>query len=119
MLTVPSAEHEFAGEVAFLYADLDEIERGRNVLLASARADAAQAERAAAGERIRLVAEARKEGERRAETLLVARRARAEAQIRAMLAEADREAARVRARGRERTPMVVAQIVERLLEDAQ
>lgn len=117
-LAVPSAGEELAGEVAFLFADLDGIESQRETLLASARSEAAEAEQAAAQERRRVLAQAHEEAERRAAMLLVERRARAEDRTRAMLAEADRDAARIRARGRERTPALVHDIVARLLEDA-
>ena len=62
-------------------------------------------------------AEAREEGERRAQRFLVERRARVEEDIRAMRAEADREAERVHERGRQRTQALVEEIVARLLED--
>jgi vacuolar-type H+-ATPase subunit H len=117
MLAVPSAGDELAGEVAFLFDDLDQIEERLEGLLAAARSDAAEAEQAARRERIRLLAEAHEEGERRAAKFLFERRALAEQRSRAMLDDAEREAGRVRARGRERTPALVAEIVARLLED--
>ncbi|HTP18530.1 MAG TPA: hypothetical protein VMJ65_02930 [Solirubrobacteraceae bacterium] len=117
MLAVPSAGDELAGEVAFLFDDLDHIEARLERLLAAARREAAEAEQAARRERTRLFAEAHEEGERRAAKLLVERRALAEGRSRAMLDDAAREASRVRARGRERIPALVEEIVARLLED--
>jgi vacuolar-type H+-ATPase subunit H len=117
MIAVPSAGDELAGEVAFLFGDLDQIESRRETLLAAARSDAADTEQAARGQRTRLLAQAREEGERRAATILVERRAGADERTRHMLAEAEREAGRIRARGRERTPALVEEIVSRLLED--
>jgi vacuolar-type H+-ATPase subunit H len=118
-LAVPSAGDELAHEVAFLFDDLDEIGRYRESVLELARADAAGAEQQAARERGRLLAQARAEGERRAQRLLVERRARIDESMRSIRAQADREAARVRARGRQRTPALVDEIVARLLEDAR
>jgi len=118
-LAVPSAGDELAREVTFLFGDLDAIAAHRERLLAAARSEAAEAEQAAARERSRLLARAREDGERRAARVLVERRARVEKRGRRMLADADREAARIRARGRERTPGVVRDIVERLLEDSK
>jgi vacuolar-type H+-ATPase subunit H len=116
MLAVPSAGDELAGEVEFLFGELDQIDGRREMLLAAARSDAAEAERAARGERTRLLAEAHEEAERRATELLVERRALTEERTRAMLDDAELEAGRVRTRGRERTPPLVEEIVARLLE---
>ncbi len=118
MLAVPSAGDELTGEVSFLFVDLDEIERERAALLAAARSAAIAAERAAARERERLLAQAREEGERLAAAATAERRATVQRRSQAMLAGADRDAARIRARARRRTPALVADIVERLLEDA-
>ena len=117
MLAVPSAGDELAGEVAFLFDDLDRIEARLEGLLAAAHSDAAEAEQGARRERTRLLDEAREEGERRAAKLLFERRALADERTRAMLDDAEREASRVRERGRERIPALVGQIVARLLED--
>ena len=116
MLAVPSAGDELAGEVAFLFGELDQIDGRRELLLAAARSDAAEAERAARRERTRLLAEAYEEGERRAAKLLAERRALTDKRTRAMLADAEFEATRVRARGRERIPALVEDIVARLLD---
>jgi vacuolar-type H+-ATPase subunit H len=118
MLAVPSAGDELAGEVAFLFDDLDEIERHRASLLAAARSDAARAEQAAVEERARLLVEAHREGERRAQALLVERRARAQESRDALLTQAGLEADRILARGRQRTPALIQEIVDRLLRDA-
>ena len=116
VLAVPSAGDELAGEVSFLFSDLDEIEHQRQTLLVAARSDAEQAKQEAVRERTRLLAHAHDEGERRAAMILDERRARARQRTRAMLAEADRNAAQVHERARERMPALVAEIVERLLE---
>ena len=117
MLAVPSAGDELAGEVAFLFGDLEELEGRRDTLLAAARVEAAEAERAARQERSRVLAQAHEEGERRAAGLLVDRRAQAEESRRALLANAAREATRIRARARKRTPSLVEETVRRLLEE--
>ena len=117
-LAVPAPGDELAGEVAFLFADLDGIANRREALLALARSQAAEAEHGAAEERNRLLADAHQEGERRAAMLIVEHRARAQAKMRAILVQADRDAARIRARGRERTSALVQDIVTRLLENA-
>jgi vacuolar-type H+-ATPase subunit H len=118
MLAVPSSGDELTGEAAILFVELDEIDEQRETLLAIARSDADRTERAAARERDRLLVQAREDGEQRAQHLLDQRRARAQRRIGTMLAEADQEAARVRARARRSTPKLVADIVERFLEDA-
>ncbi|HSC02237.1 MAG TPA: hypothetical protein VLC49_02930 [Solirubrobacteraceae bacterium] len=118
-LAVPSAGDELTGEVTFLFGDLDAIARRRETLLTAAGSEAAEAEQAAARERSRLLARAREDGERRAAQVLLERRTHLQARARHMVADADREAARVLARGRERTPGVVRDIVERLLEDSR
>jgi hypothetical protein len=117
VLAVPSAGEELAGEVSFLFADLDEIEHQRETLLVDARTDVGTAERAAVRERNRLLAKAYEEGERRAAISLDERRAQADQHTRAMLAEADRDAAEVRARAQQRMPALIDEIVERLFED--
>jgi vacuolar-type H+-ATPase subunit H len=118
VLAVPSAGDELAGEVSFLFSDLDELEHQRQTLLTAARSDAGRAEQTAVRERNRLLAEAHEEGERRAGMILNERRARAHESARAMLADADRDASQVRARARERMPALGAEIVQRLLEGA-
>ncbi len=118
VLAVPSAGDELAGEVSFLFSDLDEMEHQRQTLLGAARSDATRAEQTAVRDRNRLLTQAQEEGERRAAMILGERRARARQRTRAMLAEADRDAAQVRARARERTPTLAAEIVQRLLQDA-
>ena len=117
MLAVPSAGDELAGEVAFLFDELDEIEARLQRLLAVAGSDATEAEQAARRERTRLLTEAHQEGERRAAELRFERHALAEERTRVMLDDGEREARRVRARGRERIPALVEEIVARLLED--
>jgi vacuolar-type H+-ATPase subunit H len=118
MLAVPSPGDELSGEVSFLFADLDNLGRERETLLAAARSDAAVAEQAAVRERSRLLTHAHEEGERRAARLLEEHRTRSRSRAHAMLASADRDAARVRARAQERMPSVLAEIVERLLKES-
>jgi hypothetical protein len=118
VLAAPSAGDELTGEVAFLFVDLDEIERERATLLAAARTEATTAEQAAASERERLLTAAREQGQRLATGALTERRAQTQKRRQALLAEADRDAAQIRARARRRTPALVADLVERLLEDA-
>jgi vacuolar-type H+-ATPase subunit H len=117
-LAVPAPGDELAGEVAFLFSDLDGIASRRETLLALARSQAAETEQDAMQERSRLLARAHEDGERRAAMLIVEHRTRAQEKMTAILAQADREAARIRSRGRERTPALVHDIVTRLLEDA-
>ncbi|HTT27416.1 MAG TPA: hypothetical protein VMG37_03330 [Solirubrobacteraceae bacterium] len=116
VLTVPSAGDELAGEVAFLFSDLDEIEQERQTLLGAARSDAAKAEQMAIAERNRLLTQARDEGERRAAVILDESRTKARQRTRTALAEADRNASQIHARARERMPALVAEVVARLLE---
>ena len=118
MLAVPSAGDELSGEVSFLFADLDELQHEREALLGAARADAARAEQTATRERGRLLRDAHEEGERRAAMILEDRRARARERTRAIIAQANGDAEQVLARAAERTPSLVAEIVERWLEDA-
>jgi hypothetical protein len=118
ILAVPSAGDELAGEVSFLFSDLDELEHQRQTLLIAARSDAGRAEQTAVRERNRLLTEAHEEGERQAAMILNERRARERQRALAMLAEADRNAAQVGARARERMPALGAEIVQQLLEGA-
>jgi len=118
VLAVPSAGDALAGEVSFLFSDLDEIEQQRVTLLSAARSDAAKAEQKAVAERNRLLTQAHEEGERRAATILDERRTQARRRTRTMLADADGDASQIHARARERMPALVAEIVERLLEDS-
>jgi vacuolar-type H+-ATPase subunit H len=117
-VAVPSAGDRLAGEVAFLFDQLDGIEQHGELLISSARSDAAELEAAAARERRRLLEDARLEADRVAAELLAERRARSEQRARAMLAEAEREVERALARGRERTPALVAELLARVLESA-
>jgi len=115
---VPSAGDELSGEMEFLFEHLDEIEGRSELLLSSARSEAARIERAARVQRARLLAEAGAEAQRIAAELLAERRARGEEEARVMLADAERDAERVLARGRERTSAWVAEVVARMLEGA-
>lgn len=118
-VAVPSPGDELSREVAGLFPDLDEIERRANALLAAARSDAAETEASAVRERRRILEEAEAAGRRLAAELLAARRAACEQQAAAMLAEASREAEGVLARGRERTPVLAQQVIERVLAGGQ
>ena len=118
ILAVPSAGDELAGEVSFLFSDLDELEQQRQSLLGAARSDATKVEQTAVAERNRLLTQAHEEGERRAAVILDDRRTQARRRTRAMLAEAERDASQIHARARERIPALVGEVVERLLEDS-
>lgn len=119
MVGVPSAGGELSREVAFLFEQLDEIEQRSELILSSARSEAAEIEAAARDQRHRLLEDASADAERIVAELLAERRARCEQQARTTLADAEREAERVLALGRERTPALVAQVVARVLESAR
>jgi len=116
VVAVPSAGDELSGEVAFLFGPLDEIETQSELTLSSARSAAAKQEAAAVEQRHRLLEDADADAQRIAAELLSQRRVRAEQQARALLAGAEREAQRVTALGRERTPALVSDVIQRLLE---
>jgi vacuolar-type H+-ATPase subunit H len=116
VVSVPSTGEELPREVSFLFAELDETERQGRMIRSSASSEADEIESMARREARRILEEARTEAERRAAESLAARRAECERRAQAMLAEAIREAERVLARGRERTPAMVEEIVERILE---
>jgi hypothetical protein len=118
-IAVPSAGDELAAEVTFLFGDLEAIARRRQSLLTAARAGAVEAERAAAAQRGRLLAQAREVAEQRAAQVLVERRVRVRSRSSEMLVGAEREAAEILARGRKRTPAMVQEIARRLLEDSR
>jgi vacuolar-type H+-ATPase subunit H len=115
VVAVPSPGDELSREVRGLFGDLDEIERRADALLIGARSDAAKSEAAAVRERHRILADAEAEGQRVAAEVMAARRAAYEQRAAAMLGEAAREAERVVARGREQTPVLVTEVIERLL----
>jgi cell division septum initiation protein DivIVA len=115
VVAVPSAGDELSREVSFLFGPLDEIERQTAQNLAAAQSQADEVEAAAARRARRMLDDAHAEAERLAAALIAEHRADSERRVRAMLCDAEREAERVRARGRERTPALVAEIVERLL----
>lgn len=119
VVAVPSRGEALTGEVAFLFARLDKIEDDGELIHSTAISDAAEITAAADAERRRILAEARAEGERVAAELLARRRATVERQIAAMLADARGRAAQVHARGRERTPALVEEIVERMFEGGE
>lgn len=119
VVAVPSAGEDLTGEVAFLFARLDEIGSSGELIRSGAASEAAEIEAAAQAERRRILAEAHADGKRVATELLARRRASAERLAAAMLADADGESARVLARGRERTPALVQEILERILENAE
>jgi len=119
VVAVPSAGEELSGEVAFMFGRLDELERRSELILSSARSDAAGVEAAARERRRRLLEDAGADAQRIVAELLAERRARCERNARALLADGEREAERVLARGRERTPALVAQVLARVLEGAR
>jgi len=118
IVAVPTAGDELWREVAFTFAQLDEIDARRALALSEARAEAARLEASAVAERRRILKDAQVEAERVEAEILAARRARCQEQVESLLVEAGRDAERVLARGRERTPRLVNEIVVRLLEDA-
>ena len=97
VVAAPSAGDELSREVEFLFGQLDEIERQGDLALSAARLQAAEFEAGAGSSDGR---EAHAEGERRAASLLVDRRAACEQRARALLADTKREAELVFARGR-------------------
>jgi vacuolar-type H+-ATPase subunit H len=115
-VAVPSAGDELSGEVGFLLPQLDEIERQGEAIVAAARAEASQLEAAATEQRRRILDAGRAEAERVAARVLAERRSICENRARTILAEAQHEAERVLARGRERTPGLVEQVIQRLLK---
>ena len=117
-VAVPSAGEELSGEIGFLFEQLDQIEQEGNAIVTSARAEASQLESAAADEHRRLLDAGRAEAEQVAARLLAERRTSCEQRSTTMLAAAQREAERVLARGRERTPDLVEEVIQRLLEAA-
>jgi cell division septum initiation protein DivIVA len=116
VVAVPAAGLDPATEVAFLFAELDELDERCGRMLASARADAAELETAAQAERSRLLAEARAEGERIGAELIARRRDLSAHRAAEIIAAAGSEAVRVRDAGRERIPALVDEVCERLLE---
>jgi vacuolar-type H+-ATPase subunit H len=118
VVAVPSAGDQLSREVAFLFGPLDELERRGQLLVASARSEAAETETAAREQRHRLLEDARADAERLVAELLTQRRAHGEERARMMLADAEREAEKVLERGRERTPALVEEIVELILDGA-
>ncbi len=118
VVAVPSAGDELSREVSFLFAQLDELERRSELILSESRSEAAALEAAARQERSRLLEKARADAERLAGELLAAGRSASDQRARVLLAVADREAVRVLARGRERTPALVDEILEHVLEAA-
>jgi len=115
IVAVPSRGEVLTGEVAFLFARLDEIEAQGDLIRSAAIAAAAEIAATADAERRRILAEARADGERVAAELLAHRRATTGQQVTAMLADARSHAARVHARGRERTPDLVEEIIQRIV----
>jgi F0F1-type ATP synthase membrane subunit b/b' len=119
VVAVPSRGEDLTGEVARLFARLDAIEAQGELIRSTAISDAAEIAAAADAERRRILADARAEGERVAAELLARRRATTEQQVAAMVADARGQAARVHALGRERTPALVEEIVERMFEGGE
>jgi len=116
VVAVPSAGDQLSREVAFLFGPLDELERRGELFVSSARSEAAEIKTAAREERRRLLEAATADAERLETELQTQRRACGEERARRMLAGAEREAEQVVVRGRERTPALVEEIVERILD---
>jgi vacuolar-type H+-ATPase subunit H len=117
VVAVPAGGDELLREVAFTFAQLDEIDAERELALSEAREEAARIEASAVSERRRILEEAQAEAERVEAEIVASRRASCQEQVESMLVEAGREAERVLARGRQRTPRIVEEVVARLLED--
>ncbi len=114
VLAVPSAGDDVAGEVAFLFEELDAVQTQALQTHASGQAQAAAIEADARAWRSRILAEALEQAERDSARHLAERRASYEHRAAMIVAEAEREAARVLARGRESTPALVAEVVRRI-----
>lgn len=114
-VAVPAPGEQLTGEVAFLFAHLDAVERQGQELLAAARADADAIETAARERGRRLVERARDEGGAAAAQLQLQRAAACERRAQAMVHEARREAERVLTQGRQRIPAFAQGIAERVL----
>jgi vacuolar-type H+-ATPase subunit H len=119
VVAVPCAGDGLTAEVAFLFEDLERIDASVALEVAAARSDAEAVEAWAREQRRRMLEAAGVEAERVAVTLLDERRAVVQQHTQAMLNSADREAEALLARGRERTPPLVAEIVQRVLEGPQ
>jgi len=115
VVAVPAVGDPLAGEVAFAFDALDEIERDQELLVSAGRADAAQIESVAVRRRARLLTQARDDGERVARELLAERRAGCAVRARQILDDGSAAADAVLARGRERTPELAALVADRLL----
>jgi vacuolar-type H+-ATPase subunit H len=116
LVAVPSAGDGLVSEVAFLFDDLDQIVARAAQALTAVRSEAEAIEGSAREQRRRLLEDAQAEAERVVVHLLDERRAAAERRTQALLAEAACAADRVLACGRERTPALVAEVVQRVLE---
>lgn len=114
-VAVPAPGEQLAGEVAFLFARLDAVERQGEELLAAARADADAIETAARERGRQLVEHAHDEGSAVAAQLHARRAAACERQAQAMIREARHEAERVLTQGRQRIPPFAHSVAERLL----
>ncbi len=103
-------------EVEFLFDELDRVVARGARALAAARSEAEAIEVLAREQSRGLIEDARGEADRVGRQLLAERRAVAQRRAQALLAESAREAERVLTRGRERTPPLVAEIAQRVLE---
>lgn len=117
-VAVPSAGEDLTGEVAFLFAPLDELQRESDLIVTTSRTAAAELEARAREDARRLLKDARATALHTAAEILDARGAACEQRAQALLAEAEREAERVLARGRERIPALAEAVAERILEGA-
>lgn len=118
VLAVPAAGDRLAHEVAFLFGELDGVQRDGRALVAAARRDAAAVADDAAAQRRRMLADAQDRAARMAEAEVAQRRAAGARRAAEIRAAAEREAALVRERGAARTPALMAVIVERVLGPA-
>lgn len=118
-VAVPTAGEQLTGEVEFLFASLDELERESDRILAAAHAAADELEEQARDRARRLLEEAHATALRTTAELSDARSAACERQAQALLAEAERDAERILVRGRERIPALADAVAERILEGSE
>jgi vacuolar-type H+-ATPase subunit H len=114
VIVVPSAGHDVAAEVAFLFEELDAVQTRALQTRESAETEAATIETDARVHRSRILAEALEQAERDSARMLAERRAGYEREAGKIVADAEAEAERVLARGRESTPALVAEVVRRV-----
>jgi vacuolar-type H+-ATPase subunit H len=116
VVAVPTAGDRLVGEVAFLFAPLEEIEDRSDHILSGARLKADALLAGATAQCQRVLDDAAAEAERVAAGVLADHRSRCEERARMILANAEQEAERVRTRARERMPALLTRVAARMLE---